>query len=77
MARARGAQEGNPLFGTQPGRLRAYATSAAMEAPLLVGVFLSRKWNHNHYWIPFTAMGAGSHFAAAMWNSHVCQPSCK
>jgi hypothetical protein len=77
MARSRGAQEGNPLFGSQPSRLRSYATSIALDAPLLVGVYLSRKWKRNRYWIPFTAMGAGPHIGAALWNTRVCQPSCK
>lgn len=76
-ALGRGAQEGNPLFGVQPGRPRAYATSFALSSPLLVGAYLSRKWNHNRYWIPFTAMGAGPHIGAAVWNTRVCQPSCK
>jgi hypothetical protein len=77
MARARGAQEGNPLFGPQPSRLRSYATSIALDAPLLVGIYLSRRWKHNRYWIPLTAMGAGPHIGAAFWNTRVCQPSCK
>jgi hypothetical protein len=77
MARGRGAQEGNPLFGSQPSRLRAYAASIALDAPLLVGLYLSRKRKRNRYWLSFTAIGAGPHIGAALWNSRVCQPSCK
>lgn len=76
-ARSRGAQEANPLYGAGPGRLRAYGISLALDAPILVGLYLSRKWKHNRYWMSLTALGAGPHVAAALWNSRVCQPSCK
>ncbi len=76
-ARARGAQEANPLFGAHPSRLRAYATGFAMDAPFLIGAYFSRKWGDNRYWIPFTAIGAGPHIGAAVWNTHVCKPNCQ
>ncbi len=75
-ARGRGAQEGNPLYGSHPSRLRAYGTGFGMEAPMLIGLYLSRKYKLNNYWLPLTLIGSVPHIGAAVWNTHVCQPNC-
>lgn len=75
-ARGRGAREGNPVYGAHPTRLRAYATGFAMETPVLAGLYLSRKDKLNNYWLPIMLIGSVPHIGAALWNTHVCQPSC-
>lgn len=70
-ARGRGAREGSPLYGSNPSRLRAYATGFATEAPALIGIYLSRKRKRNDYWLPIVLGGSAPHFGAALWNTQV------